>query len=192
MGKMAKGIHFTGTIGNISYYEIDGQTYVRIKSSLTRERVLKDKKFEKTRKYAGDLGRASRIGSAVYRALPADIKGRWIFRAITGEAASLLYEGKSEQEVRNILWKKYIQDTDCRNETTDSAPINYTVRPLPSTKKSNRRFQLIFLRLWEKQGKPARYFKRAWQRGQRFTPETIPRRSEYFLGMKQATGVMSV
>jgi hypothetical protein len=189
MGKMAKGIHFTGTIGNICFYEMGDRTYARSKTSLTRARVLKDKEFEKTRKYAGDLGRASRIASAVYQALPADIRGRWIFRAITGEAASLLYEGRSEQQVKDILWQKYIQGTGCENETMVPACTKHSIHPPCSTKKINHRFELIFLRLWEKQGKPVRYFKRAWRYRHRFNPDTIPRRSEYFLGMKQAARV---
>jgi hypothetical protein len=186
MARMTKHIHFTGTIGNISYYEIGDRTFARSKSSLTRARVLEDREFEKTRKYAGDLATASRIASAVYKALPADIKGRWIFRAITGDAASLIYAGKPEQEVKDLLWKKYIEDTSSTNETNDA---NHTISPRPSTKKSNQQFELIFLRLWEKQGKPARYFKRTWRRGYRFNPDTIPRRSEYFLGMKQAARI---
>ena len=39
------------------------------------------------------MGLASKIASPVYRALPLETKGRWLFRAIAGEAASLLYEG---------------------------------------------------------------------------------------------------
>src|SRR5712672_2962614 len=107
MAKLPEGVHFTGTIGNVCYYEIGDRTYARTKSSLTRKRVLKSKSFEKTRKHASDLALASRIASAIYKLLPADVKGRWIYRAITGEAASLLYKGKTEQEVKECLWKKY-------------------------------------------------------------------------------------
>src|SRR5688572_33251175 len=100
MAKLPEGIHFTGTVGNTCYYEMGNRTYARTKSSLTRKRVLKDKAFEKTRKHASDLGLASKIGSEIYKALPVDIKGRWLYRAITGEAASLLYEGKTLEEVK--------------------------------------------------------------------------------------------
>lgn len=178
-----KGMHFTGTLGRINYYEIDGRTYARIKSSLTRGRVLKEKEFEKTRKYAADLGTASRIGSFIYKALPADIKGRWIFRAITGEAASLIYTGKEEQEVKDLLWEKYIENTGCTN---NEAGNNNQGNTKFSSKKSNKQFHSIFIYLWEKQGKPSRYFKRAWKHRKRFNPDTIPRRSEYFLGMERS------
>jgi hypothetical protein len=183
MARMTLDIRFSGTIGRINYYQSEGKMYARIKSSLTRKRVLEEKEFEKTRKYAGDMGRASRIASAIYRALPKDIKGRWIFRAITGEAASLIYKGKEDHEVKEILCFKYLEGTGCGiSETISSATINKT----PSTRKINLRFRTMFLDRWEKQGKPAWYFKRAWKKGQSFNPETIPRRSEYFMGLRHA------
>ena len=160
MAKLAEGVHFTGTIGNICYYEVGGRTFMRKKSSLTRKRVLKSKEFEKTRKHASDLALAARIGSAIYKLLPADIKGRWIYRAITGEAASLLYKGKGEQEVKDFLWKKYILDTECASEEViKSGSVNI----IPSTKSINHRLKMIFLDRWEKQGRAVYDFKRAWR-----------------------------
>src|SRR5262249_40393367 len=111
MAKMNEGVFISGTIGNLTFYQMYGRTYMRTKSSLTRKRVLKSAAFENTRKHAADLGRAAQIGSVVYRALPAEMKGRWLYRSITGEAASLLYEGQPEEEVLAFLWKKYIEDT---------------------------------------------------------------------------------
>jgi hypothetical protein len=178
MAKLAEGVHFTGTIGNICYYEIGDRTYSRIKSSLTRKRVLKNKEFEKTRKHAGDLALASKIASAIYKVLPSDIKGRWIFRAITGEAASLLYKGKTEQEVKDLLWKKYVQDTNCANEAAIKAGC---VNVVPSTKQMNLQLKKIFMDRWERQGKPVYYFKRAWRwrQGNSFDREVIPGRLRY-------------
>jgi hypothetical protein len=115
MAKVMEGFHIRGTFGNVTFYPLNGHTYVRTKSSLSRERVLKSASFEKTRKYASDLGRAARIGSFIYKALPA-IKARWIYQTITGEAASLLYEGMQEQEVKDMLWKKYLEETGIGGE----------------------------------------------------------------------------
>ena len=181
MAKLAPGIYFSGTIGNINFYQVENRTYARTKSSLTRKMVLNNQEFASTRKFASDMGLASRIASIIYRAMPNDVKGRWIFRAIAGEAASLLYQGKEDQEVRNILREKYIENTGCASEEP-KAPPQKSNQKVRSTKKINSLFKTIFLERWEKQGKPARYFNRAWKRGQQFNPDTIPRRSEYFLG----------
>jgi hypothetical protein len=172
MGKV-NGDSPLGTVGNICIYELRGNLYHRKKSSLTRERVLKDKGFAKTRKYAGDMGRAARIGSVIYKALPADIKHRWFYRAITGEAASLLYKGKDEQEVKDILWKKYIENTGCRSkEAEELASSGRSKRNLfKSSKESRLSLRQIFEKRWEKQGKMMRYFRQAWQKTGNFNEE---------------------
>ncbi|MEO8405594.1 MAG: hypothetical protein ABI480_13395 [Chitinophagaceae bacterium] len=178
MAKVDDQILFTGTYGDICFYQVAGATFARKKSSLTRTRVLKADEFKETRKYAGDFGTASRIASDVYKTLPADIKGRWIFRAIAGDAASMLYKRKSEAEVKDFLQKKYIKDIyrEKQEESISSTASH-------STQKANLQWQQIFLDRWVQQGKPVRYFKKAWQYKKRFNPGTIPRRPEYFLGL---------
>ena len=103
-------ISISGTVGNVCIYEVDGQLYMRSKSSLTRKRVLKSKAFEKTRRYASDMGKAARLGSTIYWDLPPAQRNRSVYQAITGMAASLLYKGMSEEEVQNIVKKKYVDD----------------------------------------------------------------------------------
>ncbi|MEO8403927.1 MAG: hypothetical protein ABI480_05015 [Chitinophagaceae bacterium] len=187
MAKVYPNHQFSGTIGNICFYQSGGSSFARAKSSLTRKRVLKSKEFEKTRKHASDLGTASRIASVIYKALPADVKGRWIFRAITGDAASMLYEGKTEAVVKDLLQWKYIDSIyGKKEEKRKSSTVS------ASTKQANRQWQAIFRDLWVKQGKPTLYFVRAWRKGESFNPDTVPRRSEYFLGFKNAGGMANL
>ena len=172
MAKIKEGIHFTGTIGNLCFYQVGDRTYLRAKSSLSRKRVLKSKEFEKTRKHAKDLGRASRIGSEIYQALPADTKGRWLFREITGEAASLLYKGKNEAEVKEYLWKKYIQDSIDDNIIV---PGMNRLNIFPSSSRQSRqRLKSLLLDRWRQRGRSASDFKRRWEDGDRMTPSLIP------------------
>ena len=161
MAIMPEGVQLSGTIGNVTFYQMYGRTYLRKKSSLTRKRVLKSKSFAKTRKCASDLGIASRIGSEVYRALPDTIRERWLYRAITGEAASLLYEGKTEQEVRAFLWEKYIEDTKLKKETATAQ----------ATRKANNQLREIFEERWEKQGRSYADFRSAWEKRGNFNRE---------------------
>ena len=154
MAIMPEGVQFSGTIGNITFYQMYGRTYLRSKSSLTRKRVLKSRAFAKTRKCASSLGIAARIGSEVYRALPGNVRDRWLYRAITGEAASMLYEGKTEQEVRNQLWDKYIEYTGVKEETA----------ALQTSRKVETRLREVFEERWEKQGKPYADFRSAWDK----------------------------
>lgn len=193
MARVNGNINFTGTIGDICYYMWEGQLFARKKSSLTKDRVLKDKEFAGTRKHAGDMGRASKIASEIYRQLPADIKGRWIFRAIAGHAASLLYNGKSEQHVKDALYRKYMLLPVAEDKRTTKSSIKYKkgaasgMVATVSSKKANKYWKNIFLKDWEKQGKPAFFFYRAWEHRSTFNPDTIPRRSEYFMGLAHAS-----
>ena len=92
--------------GNVCVYRMKGKVYLRTKSSLTRKRVLKSKAFEKTRKYAGDMARESRLDSAIYREFPPAKRDRSKYQAITGMAASLLYQGLGEEKVQQMLRQK--------------------------------------------------------------------------------------
>src|SRR5690242_19353008 len=112
MGRVRKGVYFSGLLDDLIFYQRWGRTFVRSKGSVTRERVLKSREYAPTRQYANKMAIASKIASPVYRALPDDRRAMWIFRSITGEAASLLYKGMNEKEVSETLWKKYIQDTE--------------------------------------------------------------------------------
>lgn len=99
----------TGTIGPICIYKMYGRYFLRTRSSLTGKRVKKDPAFRKTMMYAALLGKASRIGSAVYAALPADRKQRTLYRKLTGEAMIWLkYEWKEEDIIAYLL-KQYGQ-----------------------------------------------------------------------------------
>jgi hypothetical protein len=162
----------SGTIGNVTFYKMYGQTYVRKKSSLSRKRVLKSAAFAKTRKHAAALGLASQIGSVIYRALPAEMRDRWLYRAITGEAASLLYEEKTEEEVQEFLWKKYIEETGAGKEKDIKL---FQENHSRSTKETNQKLRKIFCDRWERQGKDYYYFKRAWEKRNFFNVEKFQR-----------------
>ena len=161
MARIDSGPVTSGTVGGATFYQMNGKQYVRAKSSLTRKRVLKDKAFENTRKCAADLGKAAQIGSVIYQALPREIKVQWMYRAITGEAASMLYEDITEEEVEEFLWKKYIIDTGVKEKgglVVDTGKID------KSDKETILKLREIFWKRWERQGKSDYYFKQAWQK----------------------------
>ncbi|NII28234.1 hypothetical protein HB364_24335 [Pseudoflavitalea sp. X16] len=97
----------TGTIGPVCIYQMYGQYFMRTRSSLTGERVKKDPAFRKTMEYASLLAKASRIGSVVYAALPADKKQHSLYRKLTGEAMFWLKHEWSVEDVLSFLLKVY-------------------------------------------------------------------------------------
>lgn len=111
MPVLTGNIYTKGTFGNLCFYRVQGKYYVRRKSRLTGKRVKKDPVFRRTMEHAGILARASKIGSVIYRALPADFRQFWMYRAFTGEAIGLLRGGMTEPEVKELLWKRYAEAT---------------------------------------------------------------------------------
>ena len=109
MARQADAIGIVGTIGNVCFYKMWGNYYLRTKSSLKGKRVKKSPAFKRTMEYAGWLSKASKIGSAIYNTFPASIRKVAMYRAITGEAMQLFKTGKTGEEVRNYLWQKHVE-----------------------------------------------------------------------------------
>ena len=68
-----RAILFAGRIEPVTIYRLGTIGILRAVSNLTRERVKKDPKFDRTMANAAVLGRASRIGSFVYSELPKEL-----------------------------------------------------------------------------------------------------------------------
>lgn len=161
MAKMRDGgFHYSATIGDLCFYQWRGISCLRMKSTLSGKRVKNSKEFEKTRQYASNFAIAARIASPVYKALPADIRARWIYRSIVGEAASLLYKGKTESEVNDILWGKYIYDSPVEKKEEAKSTTSKETTPKRTGRLSLKR---IFLTRWEIQGGSPSEFKKAWR-----------------------------
>lgn len=155
-----KGIKISATIADTCVYKRNGKLFTRKRNSISTERVLEDPEFEKTRQYATVFGKASKIASPIYRELNSSVKARWVFRIIAGEAASLLYQGKSEQEARDILWVKYIENA--KGHLRGNAAMNKTPDPAPA-QSPKQYLESILKDRWKMQGKSKRQFKEAWE-----------------------------
>ena len=98
---------FTGTKYGVTVYQLpDGKYYVRMKSSITGERIKKEPAFKGFRKSSGRMSEASPIASFVYQQLP--VKNYPLYREMTGKAMLWLKEGISATEITNRLIKEYL------------------------------------------------------------------------------------
>lgn len=116
MAKVNAPFPITRTIDDLTFYMMDGVNYVRTKSSLTRELVLKSPNFKKTRFYAGLMAQASKIGSVIYQALPDHWRQGWMYRAFAGESMQILKEGKTVEETTRLMWERYVEAINHRGE----------------------------------------------------------------------------
>jgi len=114
-----------GTMGNLTFYVMEGRNFVRKKSSLTRRKVLYAPGFNRTRQYAAWMGEASKIGSFVYQALPVYWRQGWMYRSFTGEAFTMLKAGKKGPEIQQALWERYVKEVVGRQAATIvTAPLH--------------------------------------------------------------------
>ena len=139
MAKQIAGLcRLEGTFDQLTFYKMDGQYYVRVKSRLTSERVKTSPEFHRTMYLASLMARASRIGSQVYKALPPGWRQYWMYRSFTGEALLLLkYHRYTDQEATHILWKCYVEFWEQR-KTAD--PENPIFQPKPKKTRKRRKY----------------------------------------------------
>lgn len=117
---------FTGTKYGVTVYQLpDERYYVRIKSSITGERIKKDPVFKGFRKSASRLKEASPIASFVYNQLA--VKHYPLYREMTGKAILWLKEGVSAEVIKERLSREYLKTTAVKK------------RPVPLVQKEGYR-----------------------------------------------------
>ena len=114
MARQAGPIFIEGTLDDLTFYKMQGEYYVRMKSRLTRKRVLESPRFALTRIHAIQLAEASRIASLIYRQIPKEEKSIKLFRTIVGKAKVMLSEGKEKEEVLNLLLTELFPQKTCK------------------------------------------------------------------------------
>ena len=107
MAKQAGHTPIKGTLDNLTYYQSKGQDLVRTKSSLTREKVLTNPAFERSRNSASRFAMGQSIASRVYKKLLPHGGKEPIFRQMMSEAILFLKEGIEEKEVAKKLTRKF-------------------------------------------------------------------------------------
>jgi len=104
MARVTAGIFFTGNVGGLCFYRMDGRYYVRRASSLRGERVKKDPRFAASQRRAVQFGAASRIARALYPMLPEKEKRKGSFGRLTAIVYRLLIEGLTEKQILKKLF----------------------------------------------------------------------------------------
>jgi len=98
MAKQTGIFKIIGTIGDITFYEMDGEFYARKKSSLDGKRVKRDPRFKRTMEEAIGFGKASAAARAVYWALPEELRVQGFYGILTGRMRKLMREGSTAKE----------------------------------------------------------------------------------------------
>lgn len=123
------------TMGNLTFYIMEGRNFVRKKSSLTRRKVLYSPQFKSTRHFAGLMAKASKIGSHVYNALPQYWRQGWMYRSFTGEAYKMIKAGRREAQIQQELLQRYVEPVLSKGRPEKI--ITLPVQPKRSYRKLN-------------------------------------------------------
>jgi hypothetical protein len=125
MAKQAGHIRIRGTIGNLTYYQMGGEDYVRKKSSLTRKDVKTKKCFEGSRRSSTRFGAGNIIASEVYQSLPATQKMYRLFPLLRTKAIALVKQGLARADVKIALQQLVNPpETTQLQENTTECPAN--------------------------------------------------------------------
>ena len=109
MAKQTGDIFLTGTIGNVTFYKLNGRYYLKTVSAHSRKRILTDPCFEKTRRNAASFGSAQKIASFVYRLLPSEDRDRKkVWYPLRNRAQELVRSELKQEEVVQILINEFI------------------------------------------------------------------------------------
>ncbi|MCG2612680.1 hypothetical protein LZZ85_00250 [Terrimonas sp. NA20] len=96
--------------GRVVFYPSPAGLIVRYLNPHTRKRILKDPRFAAFRKCSKLMAKASKIGSAVYKALPADFRQFWMYRAFVGEAMKMLKDqAMTGEQTLESLFRTYVE-----------------------------------------------------------------------------------
>ena len=63
-------IRLLGRIGNVTFYEKNGETYARLSEGIDGDLIKTDRRFRRTRENMAEFGGAAQAGKALRRALP--------------------------------------------------------------------------------------------------------------------------
>ena len=105
MARQTGIIKITGTVGHICFYQLNGEYYVRTKSSLTRQRFFSDHAFERSRRSAERFALANRLASVAYTSLAKEKRIYSLYRLLQKKAVELLKEGLNRKDVAKLLKK---------------------------------------------------------------------------------------
>ena len=108
MAKQAGAVKFVGTIDMLTGYEMNGQHYVRRKSSLNRKRIRRDYRFRNTRRNAAQFGKAQGLAKLIYCQLEREFRALKTWYRIRNRAQELVRKDLPDKEIKDILEKEFL------------------------------------------------------------------------------------
>ena len=103
-------IRFTGTIGDITYYRMNGEYHARTKSSLTGKKFWKHRAFEGSRRSCKRFADGNKLASQVYQSLPKEQRHYALFCQLKRAAIHYIKLGLTAEEAKPYLQQHAAQE----------------------------------------------------------------------------------
>ena len=112
MAILKSGIEFTGSMGNVSAYKMQGtdKTVLRTKGGPSKKQILKSPKFKRTRENYTEFGQCGKMGGSIRKAMLSLVSiADYNFTPSLNALAKIIQvlDTESERGKRNVLLSKY-------------------------------------------------------------------------------------
>jgi hypothetical protein len=124
MAKQVGPVYYEGTIGDIVFYQMNGEYYARFKGNYKSLKQMKRiPKYQRVVRNTKHFGESSSIASWIYhRHLPKELKSRKAWGRFSSLSSRLRYQGKSEKDIKAALLQL------CEQLTTEATTQPIAVR----------------------------------------------------------------
>ena len=108
MARQAGPIPFTGTLGEITGYQVNGKFFMKRKSEVSRYRLLHSASYAASRETSSQFGDTSSITSEVYRQLPKGAGGGKAWQAMRRRTQAMVKKQLPRQQIIAALTKEFL------------------------------------------------------------------------------------
>lgn len=105
MAKQKGYIDLEGTLGGLTFYRSGGNSIVKTKSGVNKDRILKEARFKRTRENMAEFGGAAKVGKSLRHGLASVIKlmsDRTVTGRLTGVMKRINANGSGARGKRNF------------------------------------------------------------------------------------------
>jgi len=140
MAKQVGTLFIEGTIDDLTYYKMEGNYYVRMKSSLTSKKFWKSKTFERSRESCRRFSEGNKLASRLYSMLEKERRVYSLFCFLKRRAILLFKEGKSLIQSEAVLMD-YLHEFGLfdKKSTDNKVPCSFHKRIAHKKKKKSNR-----------------------------------------------------
>ena len=109
MAKQAGLFLITGTIDNLTFYEMNGKHYVKRKTEVSRKRIRTNPQYSNTMRNANWFGQAVKLAREVYYQLPRNERDQYkTWYPMRNRAQELVRKELAPDEIIRLLREEYL------------------------------------------------------------------------------------